>query len=344
VKESGFDHGQTRYPLRGKHAAVPCASCHDPKRAWGAKPAFASCVSCHRDAHAGQATLAGRPADCAACHDERGFETSLYTAEQHRASAYPLEGAHARSQCALCHAKAADGAEAARLGSARVRMRPAHDACITCHRDPHDGRFPAARSAARQDACLACHSMTAFRPSQVSLAAHARYAYALTGAHRAVPCQACHAELSAAPSRGSLKASAPGRALRFEDSRRRCAECHPGPHGEQFAARADGGACESCHDDSAWLPASGFDHARDAAYRLDGAHVKVACSGCHPSVRGADGKVRVIYRPISHACETCHRTTPPKGDGAWLPESRRGAAASAKLFATHEVTHVQRTF
>jgi hypothetical protein len=68
IRKEGFNHDRTRYPLRGKHAAVECNACHDPRTAWGPKPAFATCGACHRDAHAGTATLAGKPSDCAACH------------------------------------------------------------------------------------------------------------------------------------------------------------------------------------------------------------------------------------------------------------------------------------
>ena len=51
-----FNHDRTRFPLRGQHASVACADCHDPKspRQWS--PAFATCSGCHADAHAGQAT------------------------------------------------------------------------------------------------------------------------------------------------------------------------------------------------------------------------------------------------------------------------------------------------
>ena len=99
VTRGAFDHDRTRYPLRGKHATVACDGCHDFRTARGKRPPFASCGACHTDAHAGTATLAGRPADCAECHDVGGFAPSTFTAARHRDTRYPLEGKHASVAC-----------------------------------------------------------------------------------------------------------------------------------------------------------------------------------------------------------------------------------------------------
>ncbi|MBI3635448.1 MAG: hypothetical protein HY216_04405, partial [Candidatus Rokubacteria bacterium] len=137
IRREGFNHDRTRYPLRGRHASVECNACHDPKTAWGPKPAFATCGGCHRDAHGGLATIAGKPADCASCHRVEGFRPSTFTVAQHRASTYPLEGAHVAAECAGCHGKRPAGAASAALGTARVVMRLPHGACTDCHADPH---------------------------------------------------------------------------------------------------------------------------------------------------------------------------------------------------------------
>jgi len=317
LNTASFDHARTRYPLRGAHATVACASCHDPVKAWGAKPAFARCDACHRDAHAGQTARAGAATpDCAACHDVAAFRPSTYSVAAHRESPYPLEGAHARAECALCHAKAA-AAAAATLGPARIPLHPEHARCTNCHGDPHAGRFSRGGERPRNEECMACHDMERFAPSHVDVASHASYRFALEGAHRAVPCASCHRELAgthaAAGTPGrTLAAAARGRdpvlpRLAFHDDRRRCAECHETPHGRQFEARRDRGACESCHTQAAWTPAARFDHARDSGYRLDGRHVKVPCASCHPRVSDATG-TRTLYRPLSSRCESCHAT------------------------------------
>jgi hypothetical protein len=101
------------------------------------------------------------------------------------------------------------------------------------------------------------------------------------------------------------------RALRFEEKARRCAECHDSPHGDQFARRKDQGACESCHGLDAFVPATAFDHERDATFVLEGAHARVACAACHARERGEGNTTRIVYYPVSHRCESCHVTAVP---------------------------------
>lgn len=320
INKEGFDHARTRYPLKGKHAAVACAACHDPKKAWGPKPAFARCGDCHRDAHAGQATLAGLAPDCAACHTVEGFGRSTMPVADHQRSKYPLAGAHLRALCQDCHVRAPE-AQVAALGRARVVMRPAYGACVDCHRDPHGGRFvtaaqpkparaasgaPAAAKRGTDADCLRCHDGERFAPARYDAAAHAKSRFALDGAHRAVPCAACHAELKAVHAEATLRRDPPGRTLRFEEKARVCADCHADPHGAQFAARADKGACDGCHGADLFVPADRFQHDRDSRFALKGAHAKVPCARCHPAQRGRDGAMRVTYRPTPTACEACH--------------------------------------
>ncbi len=375
INSATFDHDKTRYPLRGAHAGVACAKCHDPQTAWGAKPAFARCDNCHRDAHAGQTAraaaigadgaarsgrgsgakagagpgpAAGGPApDCAACHDVRAFSPSTFTAAAHQNTRYPLEGAHARAKCAECHAKGTP-ATAATLGPARIPLHPNHAICTDCHADPHRGRFSAGGPRARNEGCISCHGMDRFSPSRVDVRLHAGFRYALEGAHRAVPCVTCHRELEApgAAVGAATLAGAVSRPLPFADERRRCAECHRSPHGDQFATRKDHGACDACHGLDAFVPASRFDHNRDAAYKLDGQHARVPCASCHPTVSDAAGK-RVIYRPLSSRCESCHAVTPP-AKSSWAPAPRRRGAvdplrAALALIPSHgEARHAAR--
>lgn len=278
---AGFDHERTRYPLRGAHRRTACDRCHDFSSRAGARrsPPFGTCGACHRDPHAGTATVAGRIVDCDRCHDLQAFRPSSFTTAQHRGARYPLEGGHVRATCAACHRSAAG----------TTVLRPAFARCIDCHRrDPHDG--PAGRD------CAGCHDVRRFRPSTVDVAGHARFTFALDGAHRAVPCAACHRTLSAAaPPRSRTVSLA---------AERTCAGCHAGPHGDQFASRRDRGACQECHSVAAWRPADRFDHERDAAFPLAGAHARVPCARCHPPARPAADR---RFRPVSSKCETCHK-------------------------------------
>ncbi len=405
VNQRDFDHDRTRFALRGKHATLACARCHDPKTAWGEKPPFERCAACHPDAHAGQATLAGRAADCAACHDERGWTPSTFTAAAHQTTAYPLEGRHASAACASCHLRSAE----AGLGTSRVLLRPPHAQCADCHADPHRGRYAAGGARAQAGGCRACHTLDRFVPSTVTAASHARlgfalegahlaaacrschsdldsprpasslkgaaepalfvaetpagctdchadphrgryspggarpqaegcrachslaafspatigvsdhsgYGFALEGAHRAVPCLACHKDLAAPRAASSLRDAAVP-ALFVTALPTGCADCHASPHGAQFAGRPatraglPGDACEACHDLQAFAPAGRFDHERDAAFHLRGAHARVACGACHPTARDAAGRAYALYRPTPERCEDCHavRQTP----------------------------------
>jgi hypothetical protein len=303
VNRAGFDHERTRFPLRGRHASVSCERCHDfsPGGKVIRDRPFSSCGGCHDDAHAGSATLAGRVVDCAACHSVEGWRPATFTVAQHHATKFPLDGRHAAVTCAECHAKAPPGIAAAALGSAGVWLRPVAG---RCRDDAHGGTL-----AARPDsgACESCHTVAGWAPSTVTVAAHARYRFALEGAHAAIPCVACHRGFSTAATTAS-PVSAPRTLapLTFDAPARGCEGCHASPHGAQFAARADHGACEGCHDLQAFRPAARFDHARDAAFSLKGAHQAVACDRCHRTTRDAQGRPRTVYRPVPTNCEACH--------------------------------------
>jgi hypothetical protein len=301
VNTASFDHDKTRYPLRGRHAGVACARCHDEQTAWGKKPPFAACGGCHRDAHAGQATIAGKAVDCASCHTVESYTPATFTVAQHARTKYALEGAHARVACRGCHRLAPPGTAAqvaALTGSAKVWFHPNHGRCIECHHDPHGGRFAPGGERARREDCLACHTMDAFRPSTMDAIAHDTARFQLAGAHRATPCFACHQELASAP------AGSKTRPLAFVVPKQECRDCHATPHGTQFDARTDGGACESCHDPERFRPAGRFDHAR-TRFALDGRHAKVPCSKCHPTMTSA-GKEMVRYTDVPSKCEDCH--------------------------------------
>ena len=317
----GFDHDQTRYPLRGAHVAVTCDDCHAASHG-GRRPPHDRCMACHREAHEATAAAELKGADCAVCHAVQGWTPSTWPRAKHQATAYPLEGAHRDAECRGCHTRAAAGsAEAAALGSSRVRLHPGHERCVPCHRDSHGGRFSRGGARARAAECLACHTFDTFRPSRFDARAHADSPFALEGAHRAVPCQRCHEELAAPAAASSLRGAA-GRELAFTRERRACADCHADPHGGQLKDK--GGACDRCHGIEAFVPAARFDHDRDAVFPLQGAHARTPCAACHrATTAGRDGERVVRYRPTPTKCESCHTS----GAG--------GARRERLLFPTH---------
>ncbi len=325
-------HARTPYPLQGQHAMVACAACHTRRtrptraasdaRTGGAgaasrevlmRPPSDRCESCHSDAHAGQLAARTDRGACVTCHSAAGWKPARFGVAEHAALRLPLTGRHAAIACSACHSPGRRGlppiAASRALGTANVALTLSETTCDGCHRDPHGGKYAASAGAAQTTGtCAACHDTRAFHSSTIAPDAHARFAFALDGAHRATPCVACHTSMKNGASLGaSLKLSAaPPATLTYTISgaTASCASCHGTPHGDQFKPRADGGACQSCHDLRAWAPASRFDHRANGGFVLGPAHARVPCAGCHvPSA----GTTVPTWRGVPRACEACHR-------------------------------------
>jgi len=305
-------HAATRYPLEGRHTAVACASCHLPQPDGALlKPAFAGCVSCHADGHGDQLATVTGEATCERCHAVSGWDQSRYPAADHATTGLALEGRHAAVACTACHAatwenRSRTTGDTGALGPAKVRFTLGGVACANCHADPHRTDT----TTARLPECSSCHTATSFRPATVTAATHAEVGYPLLGAHRAVPCVTCHTTLAGRTATGPALAGQPAPPpldLRIPDQQ--CASCHESPHGDQFAAR-DATGCAACHSEEAFRPADRFDHQRDAAFSLDGAHATVPCDRCHATSQLPGGGSRVQYRLSTFTCEACHAKRP----------------------------------
>jgi len=351
VETRSFDHARTGYPLEGKHLQVRCERCHRQDSAGGlaagAREAGAvrrlpheRCDDCHTDAHGGQ--LAKRPdrGECAACHGVQGWKPSTFTVERHGSLEFGLEGRHAKAPCSACHAPQSKGPALAMpvemLGSARVALALGLPTCVTCHTDPHNGRFAAGGAKVQEQGCRGCHGLDAFRPSTLLAGDHARLGFSLEGAHGNVACDRCHKEIQPrdsipqpTPAMPATRDATSPLLFRAEKS---CEPCHQGknPHGDQFAARRDNGACESCHDEKAFRPAPRFNHDRHTRFPLLRSHGNVACRECHEQKPAPSGQLVVIYRPTTFDCKECHSRTAPE-----LPDR-------ATRFATAETTSSKR--
>jgi Class III cytochrome C family len=285
-----FGHAKTKFPLEGKHAAVDCAQCHangDFK-----KPlTFQKCMDCHTpDPHNGQ--FARRPdgGECASCHTVKGWKPSTFTVREHASSAYPLQGGHARLECAQCHiAKGKD-----------TLFQIKFERCTDCHSDRHAGQFVAAPYF---NACERCHNLEDYKPSTFRLAQHKETHFVLTGGHIAVPCADCHKESAAFQ---------PKPAVIYHWKILSCTSCHNDPHHGQFnermqLARADGSlaGCEACHTTKSWKELSGFDHSK-TKFPLLGAHRATACMECHKPPNLAPKLMNVDFKAAPNQCEDCH--------------------------------------
>jgi hypothetical protein len=285
-------HAATGFALEAPHGDVACSACHRGADRIARFPGRAAnaCSTCHADVHAGQ--FAGRDhAQCTACHADSHWLPHRFGLDAHRATAFPLDGAHAAVACQRCHAAAPD---------APRRFAGTTTTCADCHADVHRGRFdrrgvPA--SVRGRSGCARCHDTAAWTP--VATFDHALWTgHALQLAHAELACAACHAPVAGAAGLGPAAG-------------RTCADCHHDPHAGQFAA-ALGTDCARCHDERAFAVPR-FDHGA-TRFPLDATHAAVPCAGCHRAQRvGTELVVR--YRPLGTGCADCHHL-PRRGEGA----------------------------
>ena len=154
-KPARFQHA--RFALVGKHSAVPCASCHRDA-VYAGKPA--DCASCHQTP---AAHLPGLNSACERCHSPNGWRPANI---DH--SGFELTGAHQSAACVRCHS---DG-----------QYDGKSTACESCHSKPANHLATAAT-------CSQCHATSGWRP--------ARYTHAgfqLVGKHQSAACASCHTD------------------------------------------------------------------------------------------------------------------------------------------------------
>lgn len=273
-------HAAAGFALRDSHSALECKACHRTTAGVQQFRGLAkACADCHEDVHRGQF----QDRSCAQCHDERAFVPALYTAEQHAAAGFPLQGSHAALDCKGCHQEQADG-------SRRFHGTPRD--CASCHKDPHQGQFGAT-------GCADCHGEQHFTPSLFDAARHAAAGFALQGAHASAGCAQCHRK--------------EGSAQQFRGLKSACADCHRDPHAGAFTAAK---GCAECHTDESFaLAAASFDHARWTGFALHGAHFAIPCEACHRTLTpaeagvragGANTELRRKARAKGNQCQDCH--------------------------------------
>lgn len=102
---------------------------------------------------------------------------------------------------------------------------------------------------------------------------HPHVAFRLVGAHSELLCSDCHKVKGRKPFALS-KFPAIWRAHTFLGLRQDCIDCHEDIHAGGFSP-----ACDECHGQNVFRPATSFDHGK--FYPLEGGHARVACEGCH---------------------------------------------------------------
>ncbi|MEW5915203.1 MAG: cytochrome c3 family protein [Gemmatimonadota bacterium] len=313
IDKREFNHAATRYPLRGKHAAVNCEACH-AKNLTIKDPPYTTCGACHSDPHAGEGKIGGNPQDCASCHRVEGFLPSTFTVAKHRETAYALEGKHMGVKCSACHSPVQVTTKAGKaVRAGRIRM--AYSRCTDCHADAHAGQL-----AARTDAgaCESCHAVSGFVPSIFTTTQHASLKLPLEGRHAAVPCSACHgAKRSGLPAHAKTRSLGTASVAVTLDAT--CTSCHVDAHAGVFEKTANLAGCVSCHSATAFHPSS-VDIARHDAFtfKLEGAHRAVPCGQCHRAMTSTHASSTLLlsarnvpklpFGEQRSMCAACHET------------------------------------
>ena len=314
-----FDHGQTRFPLRGMHEGVACTGCHT-------KMVFTNvgnkCANCHADLHKGRMGAA-----CENCHTVRGWKVSVTQINQHM-NRFPLTGAHAAASCDDCHKSGALSA-----------YNTMSTACYSCHQADYQTASnpkstPNHMAAKFSTTCDACHSTDTWLNAKFD---HSATGFPLIGGHSVPPraCADCHTN-----NNYNLGVTA-------------CVGCHLGDfqktsnpnHGQQGFSQT----CESCHTIMGWSPAQ-FDHSK-SGFPLTGSHTvpprtcadvgchagnnfhltQTTCVSCHQTDFNKTSNPSHVQGNFPTTCEICHNTS------TWSPASFDHSKSGFPLTGQHTV-------
>ncbi len=315
-----FDHNKdTKFPLAGRHAKAPCATCH--KEPPEVKKPDKTCIGCHRadDIHKGRTGP-----KCEDCHDAAGWTKTRF--DHAKDTKFPLKGQHAKQQCDACHA-------------GDIKEQKLDKACISCHRadDSHRGamasdcarchnpvkwkdakfdhqkdtKFPL-RGRHADAVCAACHH----RPveKEIKLDKNCYSCHAKNDVHKGQQgkaCSRCHNErgwrekvffdhdLTKFPLIGQhvvVPCEECHLTAQYQDAEPACVSCH---RGDDSHKKHLGQRCGDCHNPNGWTLWR-FDHNTRTDFAIDGSHAGVQCVACH--TEPVDGRIN-----MSTACFTCHR-------------------------------------
>jgi hypothetical protein len=339
-KESLFDHDRdTKYRLKGKHEETKCTECH--KGNLFTEKLQTKCLACHKKDDGDKGHQGSLGEKCESCHDERGWKKTSF--DHDKDTKYPLEGKHKTTKCENCHKsglKPAPGQKTIeklpskcfechrKEDNEKGHKGKFGDKCDTCHtpkkewkkflfdhdldtkyllkgkhretkcKDCHTGQLYVQKLTAdcischKKDdqekghkgqlgnRCETCHTVNDWKVEKFD---HNRSRFPLSGSHARAECKKCH------------KTSA------FREAPRECNGCH---EKEDVHKRVYGIKCEICHSSRTWKSWD-FDHNK-TRFRLDGAHLKIDCKGCHKVPEQAPSGPAGAPPALNRACVSCH--------------------------------------
>ena len=314
-----FDHSKTGFELVDGHKDVRCKDCHQPALIKAADVRSfktehralertllglgTTCLDCHErdDPHTDQ--FEGR--GCPDCHSEKTWKAA--EGFDHSQTRYRLTGQHRQTECRDCHKPIKN-----RQGQPTLNFAPvAFASCESCHRDVHERELGAN--------CTSCHNTANWhrveRRSVEDRLDHSGTEFPLLGKHADADCEDCHGRYPVRNDRLRMSFKPKTQSFAYPHPYfERCTSCHLDYHRSAFADRPGGIACDGCHDEYGWVPGK-YDierHNRDAEYALEGAHLAVACTECHPSPdRGQEVEQ---FRSRGDDCLSCHERDDPHAE------------------------------
>jgi len=203
------------------------------------------------------------------------------------------------------------------------RNRVDRNKCLGCHK-PLRRRISMrkgyhGRADVRNQACEKCHKDHQGREAPPidwpngarERFPHSQAGWSLKGKHRTLSCEKCHESRRITDQAVLGYLEEHPETETFLGLSTRCVTCHFDEHRGTL-----GDGCDACHDEAAWKPAPGFDHAR--SWRLEGSHQRVTCVKCHPDQEDPEfnatafptprARVYARFKPVSHeSCTACHR-------------------------------------
>jgi hypothetical protein len=295
-KTIAFAHNtRTKFELGFAHV-TDCDKCH---RGGPAKfeVVTTSCMGCHTHENVHDKQWTDKDCTKSGCHLHSGdIKTGEPTTGSPYAGAhgingtYPLVKKHVGVKCAKCH----NGrTQAGKTSFAHVSTQCSDNGC---HQDSlHRGSL----DKDGKQICMACHSSGTWVAANFDHKADpfptGEPGFALKGAHADNKCESCHPK------------------KQFAGTARACAAA--GCHADDDAHKGRlGTACEKCHDETG---DNLFNHNTMSAFHLDGAHLRVRCADCHPSVTfkprpidcfGCHPEPAVHKGQYGTGCATCHST------------------------------------
>lgn len=311
-----FDHKNTDFILKGKHAGLECSGCHLPEKQYHEAPG--KCVDCHgeKDPHKGNL---GK--QCAGCHNAKAWQEIKFDHEKD--TDFDLIGKHKEVNCDVCHVSnkykdtpkkcyachyvndihnGSQGKKCESCHSAKnwktvrfdhdketnfpLKWKHADISCIACH-------VTGSYEDELKTSCVSCHKKDDTHKGQygnkcsschgekswksVSFDHDKDTKFKLTGLHKKLLCNDCH--------RSKISD------LKYKTE---CYDCHQSSdvhRGEQ------GEQCNQCHSDEGWSKKLSFDHGL-TGFPLMGQHAVVICEECH---------VDKNYKKAGKECRDCHK-------------------------------------